>query len=161
MHAWIGGGYQASGTLDAMDTGTKIIIAGLFVQLLCFGIFMVTSVAFHIALHRLPTSASVEDKTWKRQMQALYITSVLIMIRSLFRLVEYLQGHDGYLLKHEVYLYVLDAALMLIVMVLFNWIHPAEITALLKGKQSGDRMKRDFGDIPLNQHRFQRFDSEV
>lgn len=142
-----------------MDTGANIIIAGLFVQLLFFGIFMVTSIAFHIAIHRLPTSASIENKAWKRHMQALYVTSVLIMVRSLFRLVEYLQGFDGYLLSHEVYLYVLDAALMLIVLVLFNWIHPGEITALLKGKQSGDRMKRDFGSIPLNQQGFQRFDS--
>lgn len=152
---------QASGGADSMDTGANIIIGGLIVQLLCFGIFMATSVAFHIAIHRLPTSASIADKRWKRHMQILYITSVLIMIRSLFRLVEYVQGFDGYLLSHEVYLYILDAVLMLVVLVLFNWIHPGEITTLLRAKLSDDRMKRDLGSIPLNQNEYSPFDSEA
>jgi hypothetical protein len=67
---------------------------------------------------------------WKRHMHALYIASGLIMIRSVFRVVEYLQGNNGYLLRHEVYLYIFDALLMLIVMCLFNWIHPAQVTDL-------------------------------
>lgn len=64
-------------------------------------------------------------------MKVLYVGSMLIMVRSLFRAIEYLQGFDGYLLKHEAYLYIFDALLMFFVMVLFNWIHPAEITAIL------------------------------
>lgn len=150
-----GGGYQSSGSAEALDTGANIIIAGLFVQLVCFGLFMITSIAFNIALNRLPTSASIENDAWKRHMRALYITSVLIMIRSLFRVVEYIQGFDGYLLSHEVYLYALDAALMFIVLVLFNWYHPGQITALLKMKASNDRMKRDFDTIPLNGVRYE------
>ena len=137
-----------------MDTGANIIIGGLFVQLFFFGFFIITSVCFHVKLHGLPTSASIENKAWKRHMLILYATSILIMVRSLFRLVEYLQGFDGYLLSHEVYLYILDAALMLFVLVLLNWIHPGEVTALLKAKLSGDRMKRDFGSIPLNGFRY-------
>lgn len=52
---------------------------------------------------------------------------MLIMVRSLFRAIEYLQGFDGYLLNHEVYLYIFDALLMFITMVLFNLVHPVEI----------------------------------
>lgn len=78
-------------------------------------------------------------------MRALYITSVLIMIRSVFRAVEYLQGFDGYLLSHEAYLYIFDAALMLIVMLIFNYIPPSEVTALLKEKMNSERMKMSFG----------------
>lgn len=68
-------------------------------------------------------------------MTALYIGSMLIMVRSVFRAVEYLQGFDGYLLRHEIYLYIFDATLMFLVMVLFNWIHPAEITSILGARQ--------------------------
>ena len=49
------------------------------------------------------------------------------MVRSVFRAIEYLQGDDGYLLAREAYLYVFDAVLMLIVMLLFNVVHPAEL----------------------------------
>ena len=33
--------------------------------------------------------------------------------------MEYLQGHDGYLASHEIFLYMLDALLMFLVMVIF------------------------------------------
>jgi hypothetical protein len=60
-------------------------------------------------------------------MFVLFAASMLVMVRSVFRVVEYLQGFDGYLLSHEVYLYIFDGLLMFIMMALFNWIHPAEI----------------------------------
>lgn len=81
---------------------------------------------------------------------ALYVGSMLIMVRSVFRAIEYLQGFDGYLLRHELYLYVFDALLMFSVMVLFNWVHPAEITAILKGRDMGSGWKMDA--VP-NSHR--------
>jgi hypothetical protein len=70
---------------------------------------------------------------------ALFIGSALIMVRSLFRIIEYLQGFSGYLLSHEVYLYIFDAVLMLAVMVLFNVLHPSEVVALVRG---GNVVKR-------------------
>jgi hypothetical protein len=54
------------------------------------------------------------------------------MIRSVFRLAEYLQGNNGYLLHHEIYLYIFDAVLMFITMVTFNVVHPCEISQLLR-----------------------------
>lgn len=70
-------------------------------------------------------------------MFALYIGSLLIMLRSMFRAVEYLQGFDGYLLYYEAYLYISDATLIFLVMVLFNWIHPSEITAIWNERGAG------------------------
>lgn len=130
----LGGGYQASGTLEALDSGAKVIIGGLFVQLICFGVFIVIAIAFDRSIRKSPTGLSNSEIPWKKHMMALYVGSMLIMVRSVFRAVEYLQGFDGYLLSHEVYLYIFDAVLMFLVMVLFNWIHPSEITALLNGR---------------------------
>lgn len=45
--------------------------------------------------------------------------SVLIFIRSIVRLIEYLQGNDGYVISHEVFLYTLDGLLMWITMLIF------------------------------------------
>jgi hypothetical protein len=104
----------------------------LFVQLLFFGIFMVVAIAFILSIRQVPTSQSeTHSSVWPRHMFALCVGSLLIMVRSIFRAVEYLQGFDGYLLSHEVYLYIFDAVLMFLVMALFNWIHPSEVTDLL------------------------------
>lgn len=54
------------------------------------------------------------------------------MVRSMFRLIEYIQGNNGFLLHHEAFLYVFDALLMFITMVIFNVIHPHEIGQLLR-----------------------------
>lgn len=67
-------------------------------------------------------------------MWMLYGASFLIMVRSVFRVVEYLQGIDGTLLHHEAYLYVLDALLMFVVMIVFNVVHPSGVTGLTKGE---------------------------
>jgi hypothetical protein len=77
-----------------------------------------------------PRSVSLDVLPWKRHIYTLYMTSILVLIRSIFRVVEYIQGEDGYLLSKEIYLYVFDALLMLAVMVLFNWIHPSQIMHL-------------------------------
>ena len=45
-------------------------------------------------------------------------------------------GNDGYLISHEVFLYVFDALLMLLVSVLFAIVHPSEINAQLHGPGS-------------------------
>jgi hypothetical protein len=72
--------------------------------------------------------ASLANLPWQRHLFNLYFTSALIMIRSIFRVVEYIGGNAGYLLSHEVFLYVFDAMLMFFVMVSFNLVHPSQVT---------------------------------
>ena len=130
----LGGGIMASGTLDAMHTGEKIIIGGLVVQLLFFGFFIVTGATFHIRMARRPTSRVLnESLPWEKHLYVLYSASALIFVRSVFRLIEYAQGNDGYIISHEVYLYIFDSVLMFVMMVLFACIHPSEVTAYLEG----------------------------
>jgi hypothetical protein len=57
----------------------------------------------------------------------LYAVSLLIMIRSVFRVVEYIMGYDGYLLAHEWSLYTFDSALMFLVTVIFYVYYPSEL----------------------------------
>lgn len=57
-------------------------------------------------------------------MRMLYVASVLIMARALFRAVEYILGPEGYPLRHEWTLYVFDALLMLCVMGGFGCFFP-------------------------------------
>jgi hypothetical protein len=121
----IGGGIQATGGTSSLKTGANITVAGLFVQLVFFGIFIVVASTFHI---RMRSHTRVAGRIpWEKHMLSLFAASLIIMVRSIFRVAEYIQGFNGYLLSHEAYLYVFDALLMWLTMVLFNWMHPAEI----------------------------------
>ena len=52
-----------------------------------------------------------------------YFVSIMILIRSAFRLVEYAEGFTGYLQSHEAFFYVFDSVPMLVVMAWMNWQH--------------------------------------
>lgn len=115
-----GGGIQSAGTLELYALGEKIIVVGLFVQIVIFSIFIVTSFTVHKRLRNRPTQAAIENVVpWQRHLFALYATSFLILVRSAFRVVEYLQGNGGYLISHEVFLYIFDTVLMAVVMAIF------------------------------------------
>jgi hypothetical protein len=106
-----------------------------------FGIFILVAVTYDLRIRRQPTSRSLSNTLhWKRDLTALYASSALIFIRSVYRLVEYSQGNNGWLIRREWSLYVFDATLMLIVMVLFNWWHPSHVAALLGGGHYSKRM---------------------
>lgn len=80
--------------------------------------------------HAGPNGKGVE---WKKILYMLYYTSVLIMIRSIFRPVEYIMGNDGYLLRHEWTMYVFDVVLMIGVMVVFYVWYPSSLKINDKG----------------------------
>lgn len=128
-----GGGIQASAGNNSYKTGESIIVAGLFLQLLFFGLFIVVAVVFHIRIRKAQRSSHLlpraTQEDWEKYLYALYAGSGLIVIRSVFRVIEYLMGNDGYLLRHEVFLYIFDAVPMLFVMVLFNVVHPGFLAA--------------------------------
>ncbi len=151
-----GGGYQAAGTLDALNSGSKVIIGGLFVQLIFFGVFIVVAVAFDLSIRKSPTPQSGTHLVWRKHMWALYIGSALIMVRSVFRAIEYLQGFNGYLLSREAYLYVLDSVLMFLVMALFNRVHPSEVVALI----AQDEREYKMGALTQNFHHHERRHSD-
>ncbi|OLN95409.1 Protein RTM1-like protein 3 [Colletotrichum chlorophyti] len=94
-----GGGLQATG--GAIDVGARnITVGGLFIQLILFGVLIAVAAAFCLKLYRYPTPSAYKV-VWKQHKMALFVASLLVMVRSVSKLAEYLQGFDGYLLRHE------------------------------------------------------------
>lgn len=125
-----GGGMMAGGDQSKVKLGQNMILGGLGIQLLMFGLFWLTAVLFHLKIRKNPTTESYTiDAKWEQYLGMLYMVSALIMIRSIFRVAEYVMGNDGYLLMNEWPLYVFDATLMFGVTVLFYWRHPGALTA--------------------------------
>ncbi|KXH65844.1 hypothetical protein CSAL01_03777 [Colletotrichum salicis] len=115
-----GGGIQAAGTLELYEIGEKIIIVGLLVRIVVFGFFIVTTILFHHRTSRKPTTVAIEGTIpWRRYLWVLYSTSLIILVRSIFRVIEYLQGNRGYLISHEIFLHIFDTILMIAVMAIF------------------------------------------
>ncbi|KAL3452728.1 RTA1 like protein-domain-containing protein [Aspergillus insuetus] len=129
-----GGGYMAAGSLSAMEAGEQIVIAGLAVQLAFFGFFIVASAVFHYRVRASPKLASRPVSTgsgfsnsWGAMLWCLYGACILIFIRSVFRVVEFVQGNDGYIMKREYLLFVFDAVLMAMQAMLLLVVYPGKI----------------------------------
>jgi hypothetical protein len=130
----IGAGILAGRSANAITLGQNIIIVGLFTQLLFFGFFIVVAIVFHRRIIQQPTQQSKRLRRkffeeWKTLLYALYLASALITVRSIFRIIEYLDGNDGYIQRKEVFLYIFDGTLMFLITVIFNVIHPGKVLA--------------------------------
>jgi hypothetical protein len=123
-----GGGMMAKGQ-NSGDIGKKLIVIGLFVQVAFFGCFIIVMSLFVWRIYHRPTPVSSSLKrtrpafgNWKHGLTVLVISSIFIFVRSVYRIVEYLQGTDGYLQSHEVFLFAFDSVLIFVsvVMLLTN-----------------------------------------
>ena len=128
------------------QTGQNVILVGIILQLVWFGFFIAIAGLLQYRMNRHPTSAArnIEHK-WKKYLMSLYVVSVLVIIRSIFRVVEFAQGHDGYLQSHEVYFYIFDSIPMFALMVWLNWQHPGDIGLLLRNGNVEYMMGNDIG----------------
>ncbi|KAF7549474.1 hypothetical protein G7Z17_g6359 [Cylindrodendrum hubeiense] len=129
-----GGGMMAISSLSKL--GEKVIVGGLFVQLIFFGCFIAVAAVFHRRMAAAPTPrASDPQVRWTQYLTTLYVTGILILIRSVFRVIEFIQGNHGALMRSEVYVFVFDGLLMLVALAWMNWFHPGEIGLLLRGDE--------------------------
>ncbi|KAL2782566.1 RTA1 like protein-domain-containing protein [Aspergillus keveii] len=118
-----GGGMMAISGMGSI--GEKILVFGLVVQLLFFGFFLYVSVKFTLRVRSNP--AKVPGGPWKTLMRVLFGMAALIIFRCVYRIAEFVQGHDGYLVSHEAYMYLLDTLPMLLVQLLFHKWRPYDM----------------------------------
>lgn len=100
----------------SIATGTNVVIASLFMQIVFFAFFLLTELKFAFKVNSVVFSSGRTTNTWKTLNYTLLFTSLLILIRSVVRVVEFIQGFGGYIAKHEIYIYVFDAVLMFLVL---------------------------------------------
>lgn len=126
-----GGGMMAQPDMGKM--GQTIMLIGLFIQLLFFGFFLVISLVFWKRMHNSPKGFAVPQyskHSWLALLKLLLCAAVIVILRCIFRVIEFGQGHDGYLASHEVYMYLFDAAPMFVVQVMFHPVHAADVFGL-------------------------------
>jgi hypothetical protein len=118
-----GGGLLASKKLAHI--GNIIVIAGLISQIILFLVFVICCVVFHrrFRAHQRHTSIPVEIR-WESYLNMLYFTSVLILVRNIFRVVEFIMDKQSYLQQNEWPTFAFDSVLMILVMVAFYVWYP-------------------------------------
>lgn len=110
-----GAGIMANAdTSSELQTGWNIIVAGLFVQIAIFGFFMMTEIRFLLQVRSESKIVKFLTLHWKRLNLTLLGISLLILIRSVVRAIEFMQGNKGYIISHEYFLYVFDALMMIL-----------------------------------------------
>lgn len=112
---------------DKSQLGRNVIVGGLAFQLVAFGIFCVTALLFDLRFRKHGLTQSNGPVPWRSILVVLYVTSAFIMIRNVFRAVEYAAGQTGYLLAHEWPTYVFDGLLMLLTMMALAWKYPSQL----------------------------------
>ena len=95
-------------TNNGQNSGRVLLIIGLAGLVVLIFFFLATLVyVSRSATYRIDAPAL------RPVYAGLYITVALLLIRNIFRLIEFGQGWNGYIADHEVYFYVFDALTML------------------------------------------------
>lgn len=104
-------------------TPNNILLAGLAIQTVAFVIFLVLFGAFVISLSRDP-KAKAAFLSKRPFLLAVGAASVLILLRTSFRLAETAQGVFGYASSHEVFFGCLEYAPIIVAVWLMAIWHP-------------------------------------
>lgn len=110
--------------------GDNIIVAGLVLQITVFLGFIACCLVFQrrFRAHLAKTGTQGTSSPWQASLYMLYGTSGAILVRNIFRVVEFVIGSDhGYLADHEWPLYVFDGVPMVLAMAGFFFWYPSQL----------------------------------
>jgi len=126
-----------------LRTGKNVALSGVTAQISAFGLFSILAARFHFTSRRfkaelerrfravpgnklvtLEGGARKFRPNWQGLLWVVNASCALILIRSLYREVEFALGSGGYTNQHEYCLYVFDALPMLGVVILYNVFPP-------------------------------------
>lgn len=102
--------------------GGDLVKSALIIQAIMFFLFVMVAVSFH----RKTRKAGVLTKGIRTVLIVLYISSALITIRCIYRIVEFFEGWTGTLYTTESYFWVFEAAIMFLNTLMLNIWHPGQ-----------------------------------
>ncbi|KAL8643994.1 MAG: hypothetical protein Q9226_007991 [Calogaya cf. arnoldii] len=120
-----GGGMAAIGFAKGTNTktGTDIMVAGIIFQLVSIIVFEVLFCL--VTFKALPQIKA--SRTLSLLCGATTISVACILVRSIYRTIELLQGWRGYLITRERYFIALDGAMILVALLVYNLLNPGEL----------------------------------
>ncbi|KAI1502621.1 RTA1 like protein-domain-containing protein [Biscogniauxia marginata] len=116
---------------ELIDTGVRILVVGLAVQVVALATFIAHAVMFAIALrtrrHDLdPKYAYVYNNGFFKTFMVVFsIATFLLVLRTAYRIVEVAEGFESSIAQDEVIFLVLDGAMVLVATILLLAFFPA------------------------------------
>lgn len=110
--------------------GQKIVLVGLFAQLIFFGFFLVVAITFDRRMSKSPLRYMIPrygKHSWRALLLLLLGAAVAIIVRCVYRVVEFSMGRDGYIMTHEWVMYLGDTVPMFFVQVAFHFVHAGDV----------------------------------
>ncbi|KAF7985913.1 hypothetical protein HWV62_43820 [Athelia sp. TMB] len=126
-----GGGLSASASMAS--TGQKISLFGLILQLVSFALYTVLLLVFGFrVMQQYPQVWKLSTQGGRKDWRVLYfvvcLTCIGILIRSVFRIVEFSQGYHGYVPTHEAFFYCFDSVPLFLAIGLYAFVWPPAYT---------------------------------
>ncbi|OAP63301.1 hypothetical protein AYL99_02528 [Fonsecaea erecta] len=119
-----GSGIASSGNWEGnlKTVGTNVLLVGLSLQLATFSVFLVFFGSFVKRVSWCKETAF--DCGARKVVWAIWIAGFWVQVRSVYRVVEFGMGINGYPFTHEWCLYVLEAVPMFIALTVLAFCHP-------------------------------------
>lgn len=154
-----GAGVQVTGDAKVMAIGKKVVLAGLIFSLVVFGLFILIAAVFHRRLARLPTPVLAMNPglKWRPYMWAIYVACVAMVVRNLVRTVQFGASRTAPVNKKEVFIYVFDAFLMFLALLVLMVYHPGLLIKRVRRLTKVDEFHRPLGErnsaqVPLTEY---------
>lgn len=115
---------------DTPTLGTNIMLAGLSFQVFTLAMFMLLTAEYALRVTRNKdalnsTHAKLRaSKKFRGFLCALALSTVLIMIRSIYRVIELAQGWNGQLIGDQTLFFVLEGIMVILAVLILNVFHP-------------------------------------
>ncbi|ENH67238.1 Protein RTM1 [Fusarium oxysporum f. sp. cubense race 1] len=114
-----------------LNLGKTLGLVGVSTQIAGFGLFTVSAIRFHFAARRLSPDFAKDNqekhgivKKWQTLLIVVNVSCLLILVRSIYREIDFAGGKDGTTHQKEWYLYVFDTLPILLVVFLYNVFFP-------------------------------------
>ncbi|RYP72649.1 hypothetical protein DL770_007936 [Monosporascus sp. CRB-9-2] len=124
-YSWVG---------PTADIAINILLAGLALQVVAFSTYLCILMRYHYLSRSLAVPEAPEG--WFNVLKAVYISSFLILIRCVYRVVEFAEGSEGYTMTHEWIFWVFEGITMLIAITVFCVWYPSKYLGRSSGKES-------------------------
>ena len=108
---------------NSVTTGSNILIGGLAFNLVSFTFFTVVTGYLHWRIRQQMRRPDANENV-QAMFYALYGSIALLILRSIYRIVEFATGFLGYIATHEVFFHLLDTLPISLAFGLFIFMHP-------------------------------------
>ncbi len=140
----------AANTHSKANLGKNIVLVGLGLQLATFGFFVFASVRLNWMLRtQMRDVAMPKERNWQLFLNVINTINILILIRTLLRLVEFAMGTSDYLTNHEWFFYCFDSALMFLAAAIFVVFHPGHYLPYLGIRRRAQQFSKNADKGPF------------